>query len=95
MKKQCKSASLLGLLLGAVLLLLSGCGNLFPPIRLAEEASAPAALEISLDPEALEDISVVWDPPGRMPEWAEISVDARRSETERSVTVTVRLTPGQ
>lgn len=95
MKKYCKRASLLGLLLGAALLLLSGCGNLFPPIRLAEEASAPAALEISLDPEDWEDISVAWDPPDQGPEWAEISVDARRSGAERSVTVTVRLTPGQ
>ncbi len=89
MKKHCKNAYLLGLLLGAALLVLSGCGDIFPPIWLAEQATVPAVLEISLDPEKPEEISFNW----KAPEWAEVAVDARRGEAERSVVVTVRLTP--
>ena len=93
MKKYCKNTVLLGLWMGAALLLLSGCGTFLPRLKLPELPSSPATMEISLYPDQLENISFAWDTPERLPEWAEISVSARHSGTEQSIVVTIRVMP--
>ena len=93
MKNYCRWGKLLGIALGLVLPLLTGCGIL-PELRAGKDGAAgPARLEISLDSMTPEGVTVTWDSALVSVDSAEVSVDSDAKGEGNKVTVTVELKP--
>lgn len=89
MKRHGLKIGLLCLLLGAAMPALAGCGAFRP--RQGEPSARPAALEISIDPAAPENVEIAWDPAAAEVDSAEVRVTGGGPGQAGAVTVTVRL----
>ena len=93
MKKDCRWGKLLGITLGLILPLLSGCGILPDLTPGKGQAADPARLEISLDAITPEGVAIAWDPALVAVDSAEVSVDSSAEGEGSKVVVTVELRP--